>query len=210
MGERGHDGRELSARNGSVPRSVAALPDQGPRQASRLQAREYFHRTRAKITRLPQKIRRALSRIFRERRSVDRLTTAACIVMSTPFTPTPHPFSPSRHENPVSTAVCGKHRRTSTHFQFSFALCLLEVFACTLLEYFFLFGLSRVCGPAVGRNAFFCCVFARQVTQLSESPMRSPLAVCLLIRYMSKILHDDISATNARAAYQVRECYVAP
>lgn len=33
--------------------------------------------------------------------------------------------------------------------------------------------------------------------------MRSPLAVCLLIRYMSKILHDDISATNARAAYQV-------
>jgi len=35
--------------------------------------------------------------------------------------------------------------------------------------------------------------------------MRSPLAVCLLIRYMSKILHDDISATNARAAYQVSQ-----
>lgn len=45
-----------------------------------------------------------------------------------------------------------------------------------------------------------------QVTQLSKSPMRSPLAVCLLIRYMSKILHDDISATNARAAYQVCRC----
>ena len=55
------------------------------------------------------------------------------------------------------------------------------------------------------------CVFIRvcvffslfQVTQLSKSPMRSPLAVCLLIRYMTKILHDDISATNARTAYQV-------
>ncbi|CAM9969325.1 unnamed protein product, partial [Ectocarpus fasciculatus] len=43
---------------------------------------------------------------------------------------------------------------------------------------------------------------SKLVTQLSKSPMRSPLAVCLLIRYMSKILHDDISATNARAAYQ--------
>lgn len=46
---------------------------------------------------------------------------------------------------------------------------------------------------------------SKLVTQLSKSPMRSPLAVCLLIRYMSKILHDDISATNARAAYQFLE-----
>eukprot|EP00904_Undaria_pinnatifida_P003330 jgi/Undpi1/12999/HiC_scaffold_7.g02663.m1 len=46
---------------------------------------------------------------------------------------------------------------------------------------------------------------SKLVTQLSKSPMRSPLAVCLLIRYMSKILHDDVSATNARAAYQFLE-----
>ncbi|CAM9226039.1 unnamed protein product, partial [Choristocarpus tenellus] len=46
---------------------------------------------------------------------------------------------------------------------------------------------------------------SKLVTQLSKSPMRSPLAVCLLIRYITTILHDDVSATNAQAAYQFLE-----
>ncbi|CAM9136613.1 unnamed protein product [Discosporangium mesarthrocarpum] len=46
---------------------------------------------------------------------------------------------------------------------------------------------------------------SKLVTQLSRSPMRSPLAMCLLIRYINTILHDDISATNAKDAYQFLE-----
>lgn len=40
VGERGDGGSELSARDGSVPRPVAALPDQGARQAGGLEAGE--------------------------------------------------------------------------------------------------------------------------------------------------------------------------
>lgn len=42
VGERGDRGGELSARDGAVPRPVAAVPDQGPRQAGGLQAGEIF------------------------------------------------------------------------------------------------------------------------------------------------------------------------
>ena len=40
VGERGSGSGDLPARDGAVPRSVPALPDQGPRQARRLQAGE--------------------------------------------------------------------------------------------------------------------------------------------------------------------------
>lgn len=43
------------------------------------------------------------------------------------------------------------------------------------------------------------------VQQLSKGSLRSPLATCLLIRYTSNLLHEDLNATNARAAYQFLE-----
>jgi coatomer protein complex subunit gamma len=43
------------------------------------------------------------------------------------------------------------------------------------------------------------------VTQLSKGSLRSPLATCLLIRYTSNLLHEDMNATNARAAYSFLE-----
>lgn len=43
------------------------------------------------------------------------------------------------------------------------------------------------------------------VSTLSRSGLRSPLAMCLLIRYTSKLLQEDLSATDARAAYQFLE-----
>uniref|UniRef100_A0A6U1MSQ3 Coatomer subunit gamma n=1 Tax=Fibrocapsa japonica TaxID=94617 RepID=A0A6U1MSQ3_9STRA len=46
---------------------------------------------------------------------------------------------------------------------------------------------------------------SKLVNQLSKGNMRSPLGVCLLIRYMSALLHEDMSATNARQAYQFLE-----
>mmetsp|Transcript_4089 Transcript_4089/g.7148 ORF Transcript_4089/g.7148 Transcript_4089/m.7148 type:complete len:938 (+) Transcript_4089:116-2929(+) len=45
----------------------------------------------------------------------------------------------------------------------------------------------------------------RIVQQYSKSSLNSPLAMCLLIRYTAKLLHDDISATNARSAYEFIE-----
>jgi hypothetical protein len=35
--------------------------------------------------------------------------------------------------------------------------------------------------------------------------LRSPLATCLLIRYTSSLLHEDMSSTNARTSYQFLE-----
>ncbi len=46
---------------------------------------------------------------------------------------------------------------------------------------------------------------SKMVTQLSKNSLVSPLAVCLLIRYTSKILQEDLATTNARAAYQFME-----
>jgi len=43
------------------------------------------------------------------------------------------------------------------------------------------------------------------VQQLSKGSLRSPLATCLLIRYTSNLLHEDATATNARASYQFLE-----
>lgn len=43
------------------------------------------------------------------------------------------------------------------------------------------------------------------VQQLSKGSLRSPLATCLLIRYTSNLLHEDMNATNARASYQFLE-----
>lgn len=43
------------------------------------------------------------------------------------------------------------------------------------------------------------------VTQLSKGSLRSPLATCLLIRYTSNLLHEDMNATDARAAYSFLE-----
>jgi len=43
------------------------------------------------------------------------------------------------------------------------------------------------------------------VQQLSKGSLRSPLATCLLIRYTSNLLHEDMNATNARSAYQFLE-----
>ena len=35
--------------------------------------------------------------------------------------------------------------------------------------------------------------------------LRSPLATCLLVRYTSSLLHEDMSSTNARTSYQFLE-----
>jgi coatomer protein complex subunit gamma len=43
------------------------------------------------------------------------------------------------------------------------------------------------------------------VQQLSKGSLRSPLATCLLIRYTSNLLHEDMNATNARTSYQFLE-----
>eukprot|EP00611_Tribonema_gayanum_P013774 TRINITY_DN24994_c0_g1_i2.p1 TRINITY_DN24994_c0_g1~~TRINITY_DN24994_c0_g1_i2.p1 ORF type:complete len:854 (-),score=272.22 TRINITY_DN24994_c0_g1_i2:124-2685(-) len=43
------------------------------------------------------------------------------------------------------------------------------------------------------------------VTQLTKGNTRSPLAVCLLIRYTTRIVQEDLNAANARAAYQFLE-----
>jgi len=45
----------------------------------------------------------------------------------------------------------------------------------------------------------------RIVQQYSKSTLNSPLAMCLLVRYTSKLLHEDMSATNVRAAYEFLE-----
>jgi coatomer protein complex subunit gamma len=43
------------------------------------------------------------------------------------------------------------------------------------------------------------------VQQMSKGSLRSPLATCLLIRYTSSLLHEDMSTTNAKASYQFLE-----
>lgn len=43
------------------------------------------------------------------------------------------------------------------------------------------------------------------VQQLSKGSLRSPLATCLLIRYTSQLLHEDMNSTNAKASYQFLE-----
>lgn len=43
------------------------------------------------------------------------------------------------------------------------------------------------------------------VQQLSKGSLRSPLATCLLIRYTSNLLHEDLNSTNAKASYQFLE-----
>lgn len=43
------------------------------------------------------------------------------------------------------------------------------------------------------------------VQQLSRGSLRSPLATCLLIRYTSNLLHEDMNSTNAKSAYQFLE-----
>jgi coatomer subunit gamma len=43
------------------------------------------------------------------------------------------------------------------------------------------------------------------VQQLSKGSLRSPLATCLLIRYTSNLLHEDMNSTNARTSYQFLE-----
>jgi coatomer subunit gamma len=46
---------------------------------------------------------------------------------------------------------------------------------------------------------------SKTVQQLSKGSLRSPLATCLLIRYTSNLLLEDMSSTNARASYQFLE-----
>jgi len=46
---------------------------------------------------------------------------------------------------------------------------------------------------------------SKLVAQLTKGSLRSPLGVCMLIRYISALLHQDLSATNASAAYQFLE-----
>lgn len=43
------------------------------------------------------------------------------------------------------------------------------------------------------------------VQQLSKGSLRSPLATCLLIRYTSNLLHEDMTTSTARTAYQFLE-----
>lgn len=46
---------------------------------------------------------------------------------------------------------------------------------------------------------------SKTVQQLSKGSLRSPLASCLLIRYTSNLLKEDMSSTNARASYNFLE-----
>lgn len=46
---------------------------------------------------------------------------------------------------------------------------------------------------------------SKTVQQLSKGTLRSPLATCLLIRYTSSLLREDMTSTNARASYQFLE-----
>mmetsp|Transcript_16869 Transcript_16869/g.25392 ORF Transcript_16869/g.25392 Transcript_16869/m.25392 type:complete len:953 (+) Transcript_16869:1-2859(+) len=46
---------------------------------------------------------------------------------------------------------------------------------------------------------------SKTVQQLSKGSLRSPLATCLLIRYTSGLLREDMSSTNARSSYQFLE-----
>jgi coatomer protein complex subunit gamma len=46
---------------------------------------------------------------------------------------------------------------------------------------------------------------SKTVQQLSKGSLRSPLATCLLIRYTRNLLQEDMSSTNAKAAYQFLE-----
>lgn len=43
------------------------------------------------------------------------------------------------------------------------------------------------------------------VQQLSKGSLRSPLATCLLIRYTSTLIREDLNSTNAKASYQFLE-----
>jgi coatomer protein complex subunit gamma len=43
------------------------------------------------------------------------------------------------------------------------------------------------------------------VQLLSKGSLRSPLATCLLIRYTSSLIREDLSSTNAKASYQFLE-----
>lgn len=46
---------------------------------------------------------------------------------------------------------------------------------------------------------------SKLVSQLSRGNLRSPLGTCLLIRYTSLLLNEDMNSTNARAAYAFLE-----
>jgi len=46
---------------------------------------------------------------------------------------------------------------------------------------------------------------SKTVQQLSKGSLRSPLATCLLIRYTSNLLHEDMNSTNTKASYQFLE-----
>jgi len=46
---------------------------------------------------------------------------------------------------------------------------------------------------------------SKLVSQLTRGSLRSPMAICLLIRYISTLLIDDPSSANARTAYQFLE-----
>lgn len=46
---------------------------------------------------------------------------------------------------------------------------------------------------------------SKTVQQLSKGSLRSPLATCLLIRYTSNLLHEDMNSTNAKASYAFLE-----
>jgi len=46
---------------------------------------------------------------------------------------------------------------------------------------------------------------SKVVQQLSKGTLRSPLATCLLIRYTSNLLREDLNGTNAKASYQFLE-----
>lgn len=46
---------------------------------------------------------------------------------------------------------------------------------------------------------------SKLVSQLTRGTLRSPMAICLLIRYISTLLADDPSSQNARSAYQFLE-----
>jgi coatomer protein complex subunit gamma len=46
---------------------------------------------------------------------------------------------------------------------------------------------------------------SRLVSELTKGSLRSPMAICLLIRYISALLHDEPSNQSARSAYQFLE-----
>lgn len=54
-------------------------------------------------------------------------------------------------------------------------------------------------------NLILLLIFHQNLSDIHIGSLRSPLATCLLIRYTSSLLQEDMGSANARASYQFLE-----